>query len=191
MGSQQSTIDIKETSSITEKIEIKDDNENKNNNQNNEKISFSNRFIKYTYKDGIASWQFNSIFVSNLNEKKNLEFWLWHPLGRGITTGTIQIFLANGFLNGFSFGALSGIINTVMYPGFHLVKREINNTVPSSDSRDIAHVINYSISVITPWACSYYLMKRYLPNSLPRPVSAVFLSAMTLFVGYANRDLLE
>lgn len=182
MGSQPSSIVVEESYSITEKTKNKDDNENN---------IFSNRFITYIYKNDIETYKINPILLPNLDKKNEDEFWLWHPLGRGITTGIFQALLANGFLNGFSFGALSGVINAVMYPGFNLVKREINNTIPSSESRETAHAINYTTSVITPWACSYFVMKRYLPNSLPRPVSAVFLSAMTLFVGYANRDLLE
>jgi len=195
MGSQPSNIKtVEESSTIKENVDNQENIDNKENieeNKDDEKINFSNRFIKYTYNNEYeATWNFHPLFISDLNENKTFEFWVWHPLGRGITSGIFQNLVGNGFLNGFSFGALSGAINAGMYPVFNLVKKEIDNSIPSDESKQIAHVVNYSTSVIAPWACSYFIMKKYLPNSLPRPASALFLSAMTLFVGYANRDLI-
>jgi len=122
--------------------------------------------------------------------KRDNEFWLSHPFGRGIASGIGTNLLGGAtFASGCATGALSGVLNVGMYPAFHHVKKFIDRKVVDQEMKEIAHTANYTTSVVVPWATSYAVMKRFTPTLLPPTASLIFLPVMTLFVGYANRGL--
>lgn len=136
---------------------------------------FSQMFVNYNREIDLKSWK----------------SWLIDPLQNGLRFGVFQSITNNGFGNGLIFGTLSGFLTIGTTPLFNLTRRQIDNNISDIETNQIAHIINYSASIITPWVCSYFIMSKYLPQGLVSPKMAIFLTGFHLIGEYSIRKFLE
>ncbi len=132
--------------------------------------------------------------VENLSEQpRDLSFWAWHPIGRGLGTAVfLKVFnpmigLPMPFRAGFVYGMISGATNALCHP---LAERVIRNT-PSE-----MQMMSYFFVCTAPWVAAYKIMQnKFAHASRPflymTPGAAITAAVAVQVLGYANSDLLN
>lgn len=116
-------------------------------------------------------------------------FWAWHPIGRGIGTGTVTaLFTEHLFRSGFIFGAVSGLANIAFRP----IYKKIDQKITSPEAKGV----NYIFSSIIPWVASAGIIHQAYKTTghalfRMHPTAALGTAAVVECFAYANRDLLE
>lgn len=151
-------------------------------------------FFRISYREQPSVYQaFDDLIDTLINQPRDAEFWMAHPLMRGIGTGLMtKIFnraigSPAAFRMGFMYGAFSGVVNAAERPIMEKFAQIKNPALK---------VTTLTMLSTLPWVVSYHIMQKCLAKSgrsffhiTTGP--AVGTAVAIHFFGWAHADLYQ